>query len=89
MTQVDFDVAVTWVNQTWDVRLLIVQTPDTGRMVIGSFTRGGSLSMAIRVRCDPAIIYWRAGNQSGAFVVGPDTPSYLRIDLTRSGPVGP
>lgn len=83
-------VSVKFLNNTHDIRTLRITTP-AGKHMIGTFSSGGKLSATIPVanRDVPVTVRWRAGNQSGTFIVDGDTAPFLRIELTPRGPVGP
>ena len=77
-------IRILFVNQTQDLRFVTISTPAESR-IVGSFTRGGSMSAAIWVDDNVAAyeVGWAAGNQSGTFVITPNTPDSLRIDLRQ------
>jgi hypothetical protein len=82
-------VTVVWVNYL-DGRTLIVTTP-AGAQAVGAFQNGGRLSVTIPIS-DSGLavpVSWKAGHLSGSFTITSDTADYLRIDLKRSGVVGP
>lgn len=83
-------VSLLLVNHTGDVRGVTIYTP-AGRMFLGSFSRGGRLGVVIPVydARSAIVVVWEAGDQGGQFIIGPDTPAYLRIDIMPSGPIGP
>lgn len=83
-------VRVTFVNNTRNVRTLIIYTAD-GRNVVGSFAQGGRLGATIPIYDGDASfdVYWEASGMSGSFTITPDMPDYLRIVLTSRGPIGP
>lgn len=82
-------ITVGFFNHTQEVRVLYVTTP-AGRQLIGTFSEGGSLKVTIPVPAGTSVdVSWEAGSMSGSFTIGPDSPGFLRIDLTRKGPVGP
>ena len=82
-------VTVRFVNHTNEVRVLYVTTP-AGRQLVGTFSKGGSLTVRVPVSNEAAVdVSWEAGSLSGEFTITDDTPGFLKIDLTRNGAVGP